>query len=257
MSVEHFESSSSAPASPASGPATTCRRLPARLRDPGRARRPGRDLGPVPLPRSPIRLRHVHARLLLPALEGGQGHRRRAGHPEVSPGDRPRVRHRPPHPLPAAGAIRVVVVRAGGAGPSRRRWASTGSRSATPAISCSCAAATTTTRRATCRPSPAARTSGDRSSTRSTGRQTSTTAASAVVVIGSGATAVTLVPALAETAAHVTMLQRSPSYILSIPAEDRLARVIRRLSAGAGRSPAHPLEKHPARPSYFYQLCRR
>src|SRR6185295_11817556 len=39
-----------------------------------------------------------------------------------------------------------------------------------------------------------------------------------VVVIGSGATAVTLVPAMAERAAHVTMLQRSPSYIVSRPA---------------------------------------
>ena len=45
-----------------------------------------------------------------------------------------------------------------------------------------------------------------------------------VVVIGSGATAVTLVPAMATTAAHVTMLQRSPTYILSRPAVDRLAR---------------------------------
>ncbi len=44
-----------------------------------------------------------------------------------------------------------------------------------------------------------------------------------VVVIGSGATAVTLVPAMAETAAKVTMLQRSPSYILSLPATDRIA----------------------------------
>jgi cation diffusion facilitator CzcD-associated flavoprotein CzcO len=44
-----------------------------------------------------------------------------------------------------------------------------------------------------------------------------------VVVIGSGATAVTLVPALAESAEHVTMLQRSPSYILSIPSHDPLA----------------------------------
>ena len=44
-----------------------------------------------------------------------------------------------------------------------------------------------------------------------------------VVVIGSGATAVTLVPALAETAAHVTMLQRSPTYIVSVPSEDGLA----------------------------------
>jgi monooxygenase len=50
-----------------------------------------------------------------------------------------------------------------------------------------------------------------------------------VVVIGSGATAVTLVPALAERAAHVTMLQRSPSYVISLPATDPLAGVVRRV----------------------------
>jgi monooxygenase len=50
-----------------------------------------------------------------------------------------------------------------------------------------------------------------------------------VLVIGSGATAVTLVPAIAERAAHVTMLQRSPSYILTLPAMDPLARPILRL----------------------------
>lgn len=49
-----------------------------------------------------------------------------------------------------------------------------------------------------------------------------------IVVIGSGATAVTLVPALAEEAAHVTMLQRSPSYIVSLPAEDAIANLLRR-----------------------------
>ena len=48
-----------------------------------------------------------------------------------------------------------------------------------------------------------------------------------VVVIGSGATAVTLVPAMAERASHVTMLQRSPSYIVSRPAEDELANLLR------------------------------
>ena len=53
-------------------------------------------------------------------------------------------------------------------------------------------------------------------------------------MIGSGATAVTLVPALAETAAHVTMLQRSPSYIVSRPSRDGIARRLqRRLPAGA------------------------
>jgi monooxygenase len=50
-----------------------------------------------------------------------------------------------------------------------------------------------------------------------------------VVVIGSGATAVTLVPALAEQAAHVTMLQRSPTYIISLPGEDPIANGLRRL----------------------------
>lgn len=48
-----------------------------------------------------------------------------------------------------------------------------------------------------------------------------------VVVIGSGATAVTLVPAMAESAAHVTMLQRSPTYIVSLPAEDPVAKLLR------------------------------
>jgi len=50
-----------------------------------------------------------------------------------------------------------------------------------------------------------------------------------IVVIGSGATAVTLVPAMSHSAAHVTMLQRSPSYILSLPARDRVADLLRRV----------------------------
>jgi len=49
-----------------------------------------------------------------------------------------------------------------------------------------------------------------------------------VVVIGSGATAVTLVPSMADQAAQVTMLQRSPTYIATLPAVDRLAELLRR-----------------------------
>ena len=49
-----------------------------------------------------------------------------------------------------------------------------------------------------------------------------------VVVIGSGATAVTLVPAMAERAAHVTMLQRSPTYVIALPSRDRFAEAARR-----------------------------
>ena len=48
-----------------------------------------------------------------------------------------------------------------------------------------------------------------------------------VVIIGSGATAMTLVPALAQQAAKVTMLQRSPTYVVSLPAKDLIATVLR------------------------------
>jgi monooxygenase len=50
-----------------------------------------------------------------------------------------------------------------------------------------------------------------------------------VIVIGSGATAVTLVPAMAERAEHVTMLQRTPSYFVSLPAVDPIARLVQRI----------------------------
>lgn len=50
-----------------------------------------------------------------------------------------------------------------------------------------------------------------------------------VVVIGSGATAVTLVPAIAEKAAKVTMLQRSPTYIFSLPGWDRMTEILDKL----------------------------
>lgn len=77
-----------------------------------------------------------------------------------------------------------------------------------------------------------------------------------VVVIGSGATAVTLVPELARTAAHVTMLQRSPSYVVSMPGTDRIARRLARvLPAGA----AHGLTrwKNILMGIWVYQLARR
>jgi len=50
-----------------------------------------------------------------------------------------------------------------------------------------------------------------------------------VVVIGSGATAATIVPAMSKDAAHVTMLQRSPSYFVSLPSKDPLAPVLGRI----------------------------
>jgi monooxygenase len=77
-----------------------------------------------------------------------------------------------------------------------------------------------------------------------------------VVVIGSGATAVTLVPAMADRAAHVTMLQRSPTYILPVPAEDPIANGLRRLLGGRR---AYPIVrwKNVAIGTLIYQLSRR
>jgi cation diffusion facilitator CzcD-associated flavoprotein CzcO len=77
-----------------------------------------------------------------------------------------------------------------------------------------------------------------------------------VIVIGSGATAVTLVPAMATTARHVTMLQRSPSYVLSVPGQDEMAeRLRRRLPAMA----AYQLVRwrNVAVMALLYQLSRR
>jgi len=59
-----------------------------------------------------------------------------------------------------------------------------------------------------------------------------------VVVIGSGATAVTLIPSMADTAEHVTMLQRSPTYIVSMPARDPIARLLQRLLPARWSGPA-------------------
>ncbi len=77
-----------------------------------------------------------------------------------------------------------------------------------------------------------------------------------VVVIGSGATAVTLVPAMAETAGHVTMLQRSPTYVVSLPSRDGVAEWLRRRLP---RKAAYRLvrAKNVALMTLSYQLSRR
>jgi monooxygenase len=77
-----------------------------------------------------------------------------------------------------------------------------------------------------------------------------------VVVIGSGATAITLVPAMADKTAHITMLQRSPTYIVSLPGTDTLSLVLSKFL------PASPVYRF-ARKRYiwlqrgFYLACRR
>ncbi|HEV7773872.1 MAG TPA: NAD(P)/FAD-dependent oxidoreductase [Conexibacter sp.] len=77
-----------------------------------------------------------------------------------------------------------------------------------------------------------------------------------VVVIGSGATAVTLVPSMAEQAAHVTMLQRSPTYIVALPGRDPIADFLRsKLPARV----AYPIVrwKNVVLQSAMYHLSRR
>jgi monooxygenase len=77
-----------------------------------------------------------------------------------------------------------------------------------------------------------------------------------VVVIGSGATAITLVPAMAERAAHVTMLQRSPTYVVSRAAEDKIANWLRRFLPDRA---AYVLArwKNVLSGTFFYKLARK
>ena len=77
-----------------------------------------------------------------------------------------------------------------------------------------------------------------------------------VVVIGSGATAVTLIPALAETAAHVVMLQRTPSYIMPVPTRDKLAL---RLTALLGEERGHAVirRKNIAQQQAVWRFCQK
>ena len=76
-----------------------------------------------------------------------------------------------------------------------------------------------------------------------------------IVVIGSGATAITLVPALAKKASKVTMLQRSPTYIISQPAVDGFGRLAQMLLP---KWLAFKLVrwKFLVVPFLFYQFCR-
>jgi monooxygenase len=77
-----------------------------------------------------------------------------------------------------------------------------------------------------------------------------------VVVIGSGATAVTLVPAMAQQAAHVTMLQRSPTYVVSRPSQDKIANWLRAWLP-ARNAYAITRWKNVLLGMFFYNLARK
>lgn len=78
-----------------------------------------------------------------------------------------------------------------------------------------------------------------------------------IVVIGSGATAVTLVPALAEGGAgHITMLQRTPTYVLPVPREDKIAVGMRKVF---GEKRGYRMARHHyiRQQRWIYSLCQR
>ncbi|MGW0122554.1 flavin-containing monooxygenase [Streptomyces sp. NPDC003327] len=77
-----------------------------------------------------------------------------------------------------------------------------------------------------------------------------------VVVIGSGATAVTLVPSLADEAAHVTMLQRSPTYVMALPRHDPLGVLLRRIGVPAPLVHRIGRTRNIALQRALYTLCR-
>jgi cation diffusion facilitator CzcD-associated flavoprotein CzcO len=77
-----------------------------------------------------------------------------------------------------------------------------------------------------------------------------------VVVIGSGATAVTLIPAMAGDAAHVTMLQRSPSYIMPVPAKDTIANALKKV-LGNDRGYAITRQKNMLKQRAVYRFSQR
>ncbi|WP_177524110.1 alpha/beta fold hydrolase [Quadrisphaera granulorum] len=77
-----------------------------------------------------------------------------------------------------------------------------------------------------------------------------------VVVVGSGATAITLVPALAQTAAHVTMLQRTPTYVMPVPRSDALGARLRTV-LGDERGAALTRRKSVAMQRLVWQFSQR
>ena len=182
------------------------------LRDLRGPRRHRRHLGPVPVPGHPLRLRHVHARLLVPAVGRREGHRRRRLDPAVHQGHR-----RPRRASTSTSASTTASSRADWS-TDDARWHVTAERTDTgetgrahlPASS-SRAAATTATTTATSPTSPAWTASRARSSTRRPGPRTSTTPAS-------GSSSSAAAPPRSRSSrrwprrpAHVTMLQRSPT----------------------------------------------
>ena len=209
-----------------------------------------RHLGPVPLSRHPLRLGHVTLGYSFRPWTRGQGDRRR-------PVDPASTSARPPreygidaaHPLQPPGRSRAAWSRATTrAGRSRReRTRHRRDRASSPATSSSCAAATTATTRAT-RPTSRASSASRADRPPAALARDLDYAGKRVVVIGSGATAVTLVPAHGRDGrARDDAAALADATSSRCPAEDPLADSLRRVLPGAGRLRPRALEERAAR----------
>ena len=211
----------------------------AELRDLRGARRHRRHLGPVPLPGHPLGLGHVHPRLLVPAVGGRQDHRRRRRRSCSTSGT-------PPPRTASTQKIRFHH-RVVGADWStdEARWHVTAERTdtgETVELTAGFVFSCTGYYRYDHGYQPDFAGIDDFTGTVVHPQfwpDDLDFAGKRVVVIGSGATAITLVPSLAETAAHVTMLQRSPTYIASVPEASTRSRPLAAQAAarGSGRGP--------------------
>ena len=216
-----------------------------------------RHVGPVPLPGRALGLRHVHARLPLQAVDGREGDRRRALDPRLRARDRRASTASTSTSASTTGSTRRGVV--------ERRRALDGHRASTTAprsghlpASCSCCA-----RLLRLRPRLHARVPGHRATTTGTlvhpqhWPEDLDYAGKRVVVIGSGATAVTLVPAMAETRrARDDAAALADLHPARCPAATRSPTSLRRLLPQQAAYELDPLEERRVQQSLLYKLSR-
>ncbi len=197
-------------------------------------------------PGHPLRFRPLHLRLRLQAVDEPQGDRRRRRDPRLSPRGCGRAWRRRQNPLSAQGRRRRLGQRRRALDRQDRPRRTSARRRRSAAAGCSARPAITTTTRATARISRTRRLSAARSSIRRHWPEDFDATGKRIAVIGSGATAVTLVPALADTAAHVTQIQRTPELCPADPVRGRDRQPPAPMAAGEARPCARAAQEHPA-----------